>query len=163
MTRFKDLLTPGPGSTPKEEQQRASAGLADAVSVSNLRQWKGFGDLPVHAKCLVLAVAPYSQYDLTLLDILDESLASGRAAAVPVYVVNFLDYDDMKQVRADFPGIVQVHQTPLAALWESGAPKKIAWGKQARDLAGEVLGLDPEELSLRVAAESPSYANRPAP
>jgi hypothetical protein len=161
MNRFKDLLTPGQGSTPKDEQQRASAGLADALSGSNLRRWEGRGALPVQGKCLLLAVAPYSQYDLTLLDVLDESLDSGRSPAIPVYVANLLDYDRVEQVRADFPGIAQAHQTPLAALWESGTPKKIAWGKQARDLAAEALGLDPEVLSRRVAAESPSYANRP--
>jgi hypothetical protein len=162
MTRFKDLLTPNQLSTPMVEQQHASAGLADAVSASNLRRWEGGGGLPAQGKCLVLAVAPYSQYDLTLLDILDESLKSGQGG-IPVYVINLLDYDNPEQVRADFPGIAQVHQTPLAALWESGTPKKIAWGKHARDMVAEALGLAPEDLSGRVAAESPSYANRLAP
>jgi hypothetical protein len=161
MTRFKDLLTPGLHSTPKDEQQRASSGLADAVSGSNLRRWEGRGVLPAQGECLLLAVAPYSQYDLTLLDILDESLDS-RLSSVPVYVVNLLDYDSVDQVRVDFPGIGQVQQTPLAALWESGAAKKIAWGKQARDMVAEALGLDPEDVSHRVAAESPSYSNRAA-
>ena len=162
MTRFKDLLTPSQRSTPKDEQKRASAGLADAVSASNLRRWEGRGVLPVQGKCLVLAVAPYSQYDLTLLDVLDESLASGQAA-FPVYVVNLLDYDTVEQVRADFPGIAQANQTPLAALWESGSPTRTAWGKHARDVVAEALGLAPEDLSRRVVAESPSYANRLAP
>src|SRR5436309_1971841 len=146
MTRFKDLLTPGQLTTPADEQQRAAAGLDDAISASNLRRWEGRGILPVQGKCLVLAAAPYSQYDLTLLDILDESLGSGGLPAVQVYVINLLDYDNVEQARADFPGIAQVHQTPLAALWESGMPKKTASGKQARDLAAEALGLDPEAL-----------------
>src|SRR5262245_14579264 len=130
MTRFRDLLKPGPDSTPKEEQRRASAGLAEAVSASNLRWWQGYGDLPSQGQWLLLAVAPYSQYDLTLLDILDDSLGFGRAEAAPVYVVNLLDYQNVDQLRADFPGVGQVHQTPLTALWESGSLKRTEAGKQ---------------------------------
>jgi hypothetical protein len=159
MSRFKDLLSPGERTSPMDEQRRASAGLADAVSASNLRRWEGRAVLPERGKCLLLAVAPYSQYDLALLDILDERLGSGWAEAVPVYVVNLLEYDSADQVRADFPGLKQVHQTPLAALWEDGAAK-VAGGKQARDLAAEALGLDPEELLRRVAAEAPGYSKR---
>jgi hypothetical protein len=163
MTRFRDLLSPGQHTTPKEEQERASAGLAAVVSASNLRRWEGHSDLPNQGKCLLLAVAPYSQYDLTLLDLIDESLEAGRAPAVSVYVVNLLDYPSVAEVRADFPGIAQVHQSPLAALWAPGAPKKVAGGKQARDMAAEALGLAPEEVARRVATEPPNYANREAP
>jgi hypothetical protein len=158
MTRFRDLLKPGPDSTPKDEQQRASAGLADAVSASNLRWWQGHGALPTEGRWLLLAVAAYSQYDLTLLDILDESLGSGRGEAVPVYVVNLLDYENVGQVRADFPG-APVHQNPLAALWESGSLKRATAGKQARDMVAQVLGLDAEDLHRRIVDESPSYSN----
>jgi hypothetical protein len=93
MTRFKDLLTLGQHSTPKEEQLRASAELADAVSASNLRRWEGRGALPAQGQCLLLAVAPYSQYDLAVLDILDERLGLGQSPAIPVYVVNLLESD----------------------------------------------------------------------
>ena len=160
MTRFRDLLKPDL-STPKDEQVRASKGLADALAASELRRWEGRGTLPAQGKCLLLAVAPYSQYDLTLLDLIDERLGAKPPARPPVYVyvVNLLDYDGAEQVDADFPGVAQVHQTPLAAVWESGSPKKATWGKQARDMAAEVLGLSADDLSRRVKAESPSYAN----
>jgi hypothetical protein len=107
------------------------------VAASNLRQWEGSEGLPIKGKCLVLAVTPYSQYDRTLLDILDESLDSGRAAAGPVYVVNLLEYDNVEQVREDFPGIVQVHQTPLAALWEADR-----FGTDGPDRKAKVPALD---------------------
>ena len=158
MRRFRELLKPDL-LTPKDEQDRASKGLAGAVAESNLRWWKGSRGLPAQGKCLLIAVAPYSQYDLTLLDLIDETLDAERPARAPVYVVNLLEYDKVEQVGQDFPGIAQVHQTPLAAVWESGAPKKVAWGKQARDLAAEVLGRSADEWSRRVKAESPSYAN----
>jgi hypothetical protein len=158
MTRFRDLLKPQPGSTPKDEQERASKGLADAVAQSNLRWWRKGEPTPCQGKCLLLAVAPYSQYDLTLLDVIDESLGGGRSDAVQVYVVNWQDYESADQLAPDFPGITQAHQTPLAAVWEPGSPKKAAWGKKARDMAAEALGLPAEDLSSRIKAESPSYA-----
>jgi Urease alpha-subunit, N-terminal domain len=35
--------------------------------------------------------------------------------------------------------------TPLVAYWESGSPKKIEWGKRARDMIADLLGFDVEE------------------
>jgi hypothetical protein len=157
MTRFRDLLKPRPGSTPKDDQEHASNGLAEAVAESNLRLWRKGEPTPYQGKCLLLAVAPYSQYDLTLLDVIDESLAGGLPPAVHVYVVNLQYYDSAEQLGPDFPGMTQAHQPPLAAVWEPGSPKKVAWGKQARDLAAEALGLPAEDLSRRIKAESPSY------
>jgi hypothetical protein len=47
----------------------------------------------------------------------------------------------------------------VAALFESGSAKAVACGKKARDLAAEALGLPADELTRRVVAESPSFAN----
>jgi hypothetical protein len=157
MNRFKDLLKPTPGSDPRDEQRRASKGLADAVAASNLRWWKESRALPDQGTYLLLAVAPYSQYDLALLDLIDERLREFGTATV--YVVNLLDYDSIEAIRADFPAVVHVQQTPLAALWIPGHAVRAAAGKAARDLAAELLGLSPDEVARRVLAESPSYLN----
>lgn len=93
MTRFRDLLKPTPLSTPKDEQIHASVGLANAVASSNLRWWERGRALPHPEPYVLLAVAPYSQYDLTLLDLVDETVGSGPSEAMPVYVVNLLDYE----------------------------------------------------------------------
>jgi len=159
MTRFRDLLKPGPQSCPAEEQRRASAGLADAVMRSNLRWWRA--GARVQGDYLLLAVAPYSQYDLVLLDLLDERLDSD-GQAVPVYVANLQEYETVDQVNADFPGVGHPHQTPVA-LSRAGALEKVALGKRARDMAAEALGLPADELSRRVIAEAPSSTNSPAP
>ncbi len=158
MTHFRDLLKNDTSSTPSEEQRRASEGLADAVERSHLRWWRNREAEPEQGIWLLLAVAPYSQYDLTLLDLLDERLHS-ESLSLPVYVVNLQDYDSLEQIAVDFPGAGQVHQTPLAALCEPGLPPKVAWGKKARDMTALALGLSPENLSLRIMSESPSYAN----
>ena len=80
MRRFRDLLKPDPRSTPLGEQDRASKRLAGAVAESNLRWWKKGETGSGHGKFLLLGVASYSQYDLTQLDLIDESLDSANAS-----------------------------------------------------------------------------------
>jgi hypothetical protein len=158
MTRFRDLLAYDPASTPGDEQRRASERLADAVARSHLRWWGGGKVVPCQGKCLLLVVAPFSQYDLTLLDLLNERLAA-KQPPVPVYVANLQDYATAEQLRADFPGIGAAPQTPIVAICEPGSPRTVACGKKARDMLAEALGLSADELSRMIVAESPSYAN----
>jgi hypothetical protein len=106
----------------------------------------------------VLVVAPFSQYDLTLLDFLDERLDTDQFP-VSVYVANLQDYATTEQLSADFPGIGAGHQTPILAICDSGSPWTVAYGKKARDIVAQVLGLQADELSRRIVAESPSYVN----
>jgi hypothetical protein len=155
MTRFRTLLAPGQGATPKEDQDHASRGLADAVSQSHLHWWKKRDANVNQGSYLLLAVAPYSQYDLALLDVIDERLGSNPSPSARIYVVNLMDYENEERLESDFPGIGRVHQTPIATLWESGKPKKSACGKQARDLAAEALGVSGDYLYQRIVAESP--------
>jgi len=161
MTRFRDLLTYDPASTPGDEQRRASEGLADAVARSRLRWWKGSKVASSQGKCILLVVAPFSQYDLTLLDLLDERLHTNQAP-VPVYVANLQDYATAEQLNADFPGIGTAPQTPIVAICDSGLPQTVACGKKARDMVAQALGLSADELSRRIIAESPSYVNSTA-
>ena len=114
------------------------------------------GVAPCGGKCLLLAVAPYSRYDLALLDRIDERLASGLAPAVQVYVANVRDYDSVEQLTADFPGAPPALQTPLAAVWGAESEKQVAWGKWARDLAAEALGLSAEPVAGRIKADAPA-------
>lgn len=155
MSRFLDLLTPDARSTPKDEQDRASARLADAVARSNLRWWRERGAGPCGGECLLLAVAPYSRYDLALLDLVDEAQA-GDPPAVEVYVANLRDYDSVEQLNEDFPGAPQAAPTPLAARWAPGVEKRVVWGARARDLAASALGLPPEQVAERVRADATS-------
>ena len=119
MTRFQALLTPDPSSTPKAEQDRASLQLCGVVEQSNLRWWKRRGPAMPAGKALLLVVAPYSQYDLVLLDLIDEALAPRRGASVPVYVANLQHYETVEQLHADIPAINHAPpQTPVAAIWK---------------------------------------------
>lgn len=156
MRRFRDLLMAGASTTPMEEQRRASAQLADTVSLSNFRWWQGHPAQPPEGSWLLVAVAPYSQYDLTLLDILDESIGSGRAVLLPLYVANLLDYQNAEQVRADFRGCVS-HRNPVVSLWDAASHVRSESGKRARDLLAETLHLDGEALQQRILEESPRF------
>jgi hypothetical protein len=157
MRRFRDLLAYDPALTPAEEQRRASERLADAVAQSCLRWWKGPKGVPSQEKCILLVIAPFSQYDLTLLDILDDRLGIDPYP-FPVYVGNLQDYATLEQLRADFPEIVAAPQTPIVAICDPGS-RTVACGKKARDLAAEALGIPAGGLSREIIAESPSYVN----
>src|SRR5437763_5348887 len=104
MSRFQVLLKPD-SSFPKEAQERASRQLADVVKSSHLHWGTEKAAIPLRGKVLLLVVAPYSQYDLALLDVLDAALARPRAPkrllSVPVYVVNVQQYQTVEQLTED--------------------------------------------------------------
>jgi len=140
MTNFRDLLAPDPASTPGEEQRRASERLADAVARSHLHWWKARQEANGVGKCLLVVVAPYSQYDLTLLDLLDETLEACQSP-LPVYVANVLDYASVEQLIAEFPelgmrrkrrslrSVKPAQQRPSRAAKRQGIlrPRRLAW------------------------------------
>lgn len=162
MTRFQALLKPDATSTPNAEQERASRQLPDVVKGSHLHWWTKKDAIPTQGKALLLVVAPYSQYDLALLDVLDAALARPRAPkrllSVPIYVANLQEYQTVEQLTEDIPTITQAPpQTPVAALWENGDLTKSAWGKQGRELAADALGLSSEDLNEWMVAKVPKY------
>src|SRR5689334_13677102 len=119
MSRFQALLKPDSNSTPKAEQERASCQLRDVVKSSHLHWWTKKATIPTQGRALLLGVAPYSQYDLALLDVLDALLARPRAPkrllSVPVYVANLLLYQTVEQLTRDIPALTQAPpQTPVA-------------------------------------------------
>jgi hypothetical protein len=73
-------------------------------------------------------------------------------------VANLQQYQTVEQLTEDIATITQAPpQTPVAIVWENGILSKSAWGKQARDLAAEALGLSSEDLNERVVAKVPRY------
>ena len=162
MTRFQALLKPDSTSTPMAEQERASRQLPDVVRSSRLKWWTKKAAIPAHGKALLLVIAPYSHYDLALLDVLDAALARPRARKglllVPIYVADLQQYRNVEQLSEDIPTITYAPpQTPVAAVWEDGILSKCAWGKQGRDLVADALGLSSEDLNRRVITKVPKY------
>jgi hypothetical protein len=160
MNRFQALLKAD--STPKAEQERACRELPEVVKSSHLHWWTKKSAMPTQGKALLLVVAPYSQYDLALLDVLDAALgwtrAPKRLLVVPIYVASVQQYQTVEELTQDIPSMTQAPpQTPVAAVWEKGIWSKSAWGKQGRDLAADALGLASEDLNERVMARIPKY------
>lgn len=160
MTRFRDLLAFKPGSTPGEEQRRASAGLPEAVRRSLMKWWKDWKPPFAPTPYLLIAIAPYSQYDLTLLEIVEERLAS-EPAKLPVFVANVLDFSSIEELNRVFPGVAST-QTPLTLCRDLTGKELSASGKGARDAIAEVLGLSANEITRQIQAEAPSYRNSPS-
>ncbi|MFO0926559.1 MAG: hypothetical protein U0736_05900 [Gemmataceae bacterium] len=162
MTRFRDLLQADLTATPTEDQLRASAGLAAAVAGSHLRWWQRCDGPAGTGTRLLLAVAPYSQYDLTLLDLIDEQLGAAPLP-VTVYVANLLEYATLAELSADFPGVGPAPQTPIVALWDGSSSPTVVWGKRGRDLLARALGLGADLMTRWTITGLPHAAAPAAP
>jgi hypothetical protein len=106
----------------------------------------------------LLVVAPFSQYDLVLLDILEERLAACDCLE-PIYVANLQDYKTIEHLNQDIPGITITHPTPILAACNFERSPFVSSGKKARDFIASVVGIAPDELLQRINAEAPSYNN----
>src|SRR5437899_12164701 len=118
MTRFQAFLKPDSTSTPMAEQERASRQLPDVVRSSRLKWWTKKAAIPAHRKALLLVIAPYSHYDLALLDVLDAALPLQRAPkvllVVPIYVADLHQYRKVEQLSEDTPPMTYAPlDTPL--------------------------------------------------
>ncbi len=161
MTSFQDLLLkPVPGSMPGEKQLEASRQLPTVVQNSQFKWWDQASQLPTVGGFLLLIVAPYSHYDLALLDLLNEQI--GRRSillgsqSVPVYVANLLTYPSAESLLQEFPIVKNPPlQTPLTLMGQNGAWVQSAEGKWGRDLAATALGIVADTLNQQVIARVP--------
>ena len=82
--RFADLLRPDPNLTPGEEQDRASTELPSWVADSAMHWLAAPDSVNGTAEKLVVGVAVWSGYDLTLLDELNRFAAANPGVRVCV-------------------------------------------------------------------------------
>ena len=162
MTRFQDLLKPDAASTPRLDQERASRQLPEAVKASRLFWWTKAHAIPTESSFLLIIVAPYSHYDLAMLDILDDMIAnpwvSNHSRIGPIYVANLLDYQSLDQLTKEIPIITRAPlQTPVAAVWIDEEWRNTESGKRGRDLVAAEFGISPEAFNERVIARVPKY------
>ena len=140
---FRDLLTHEPKLPAAESQRRASAELPDRVRKSVLTWWPDRSDTNGTGSRLVLGVAVWSNYDLRLLDLMNEAVASGTQPGLSVAVFNLDDVGSPDEFQRIFPGIGEVLQAPAVGYWEAGKLKETATGYFARQLVGRLLNFDP--------------------
>lgn len=134
MTKFLDLLKPvllDPG----KQQEYAKQQFPYLVKESKYLKWRDNNRL---SNCMLIIVAHWSQYDLAMLDIIEETLTS---ESIPVYLT-LAGLEDLDEIQPKMP-VVSFYE-------DKNIPEKKAWGKNGRDLIAEILGLDPEEFNQEV-------------
>ena len=127
--KFQNLLTPT--TTPAQEQHHATTELTNIIKQSHLQWWKDKQPTQ-NKKYILLIIAPYSQHDLTLLDILEEKLTT-HPHPTPIYIANILDYQTIEHLNQDIPGITIAHPTPIIA-HHTPEQTTIQTGQKAREL-----------------------------
>lgn len=127
--------------------------LAERVRRSALAWFPDRADTNGTGSRLVIGVAVWSNYDLRLLDLANEAVASGAHERVQVAVFNIDDIASPADLQRIFPGIGEVFQTPAVGYWEAGELKETATGFFARQLVGRVLGFD-SQLAVEQPAQT---------
>jgi hypothetical protein len=154
MTRFRQLLQPSTETSPGQEQRRASESLPGAIAASPFHPWCGRADFD---DGLLILVAPYSQYDLALLEEME-----ARAPTIPVYVGNLMDYPSLDALKNDVPDVGGSPATPIAKHWSRSVPGPTVSGKAARDMIASLLGVNPAKFNQRLLNASPRLQAVPA-
>ena len=141
---FRDLLNHGPKLSPADSQRRAATELPECVRQSALTWWPDRTETNGTGRRLVIGVAVWSNYDLRLLDLVNEVVLAGNHSDVLVAVFDIDAVASQAELQRIFPGIGEVIQTPAVGYWDGGQLKETASGFSGRQLVGRVLGFDPQ-------------------
>jgi hypothetical protein len=145
MNRFTSLW-PVPGTPglhgPSADQAEVVRRLPAAVADSPLHWWSPGDPVAERGARLLLGIAPYSWYDLRLLDLVDEALSTWRGPEAPprVDVFSTLDCRTQDDFHHYVPGVAPVYQTPVLGRWQDGVQVSKATGALARDEAARLFG-----------------------
>ena len=145
---FRALLTAAVGELPGETQLRAARLLPERVKAGPLDWWptdaipNGTGDR------LLVGIAVWSAYDLTLLDLLENAVRHGHGAGTPVGVFN-VDQLAPAGLERLLPGIGFVHHSPVVGHWVGGKLVEKSCGFHARELVSRLFGLDAKAVIER--------------
>lgn len=133
-------------SDPVEAQKKASKKLVEVVRQSKLRWWNDRISLgsPLPEQFSLLIIATYSNYDLWLLDSINQKLNMQKT--LPIYVSNIDHYLTLEDLKKEIPIISELYQTPIFVKYNLGW-LNIANGKDAREAVGEFVGMNPKEIS----------------
>jgi hypothetical protein len=135
--RFTELRRTGLSIS--EENDQAEQLFPVLIQQSHLQSWNP-GD-PIHGgRRLLVGVATWSLYDLSLLDVLDQVIAEGCSGLDRIDV---FDMDQTKQGAFEHyvPGLGKVVRTPVAGLWEDGILGDKGFGWRAIRLISGLLGV----------------------
>lgn len=122
MLKFVDLIRPG-----------AQVALPNIVAGTKLSLWKPSGLVPIRGRCVLIAFATWSTYDLRILDSLSEILQSSDATDDRVSIVD-LDTLTPEQIGQCFSFPDKPQQEPFVSVWEDGRQIEANWGWRAKEL-----------------------------
>jgi hypothetical protein len=142
---FRDLRA----SDPKASEQ-----LAERVRRSALTWFPDRAETNGAGRRLVIGVAVWSNYDLRLLDLVNEAVRAGKQLDLHVAVFNIDELSSPAELQRIFPGIGEVFQTPAVGYWEAGQLKETASGFAGRQLVARLLGFDPKLVLEQPAASA---------
>jgi len=147
---FRSLLRIVPGEEPGEAQRRAARELPDRVKASSFDWWPADAIPNGTGNRLLLGVAVWSGYDLTMLDLLEDAIRGGHGSGIPVGI---FDIDQLTPADLErlIPELGVIHHSPVVGYWERGKLAEKACGFQAREIASRLFGLDPKAMIDRPA------------
>jgi hypothetical protein len=136
---FRDLRVSDP---------HASRQLAERVRQSALTWFPDHVETNGTGRRLVVGVAVWSNYDLRLLDLMNEA---AKQPDLCVAVLNIDELGSQADIQRVFPGIGDVFQTPVVGYWAAGQLRETASGFAGRQLVGRLLGFDPQVVLQQTA------------
>jgi len=152
MTRFHDLFRePSRGPHDPFAPDRRSEHFPAIVADTPFHLWKPGDPIPATGHRLLIGIATWNGYDMSLLDLIEESLRGGRTPPVRVDVFDTDQCRSFEDFRRYVPGIAEGYQTPLVGHWVDGILRESAWGYDGCELAIRVCGLDPESSRRHIA------------
>jgi hypothetical protein len=131
-------------ANPSEQAKHLSARLLEALSRSRLHSWKLGDDIAPTNRRVLVGVAPYSGYDLKLLEALNKLPLDPISDRIDIFDV--LACRTQEDFEKYIPGIGKVYQTPVVGMWEKGRLVQRHSGYNARELLMRLYGISKERL-----------------
>jgi hypothetical protein len=122
-----------------EENDRAEQLFPVLIQQSHLHLWNP-GDLIFGGRRLLVGVATWSLYDLSLLDVLEQAVIEGWCCLdrIDIFKLDRVERGDFERY---LPGLGKVLGTPVAGHWEDGVLCDNGFGWQAFRLTSGLLGV----------------------
>jgi hypothetical protein len=144
MSTFFDLfLKSSFRPLPETDPAWADLELESLLGSRGLRLWRPGDPIVERGVRLLVGVAPWSGYDMRLLDVIAEAIETSGQPKYPVVdVFNTADCKQQQDFRQYVPRLRQVSQTPVVGLWRDGRLTEAKQGYEARDLVARLFRSD---------------------
>jgi hypothetical protein len=141
MNKFVELLGNIGSISVGMQQKYAIQQLPNLIRESNLAWCKDGKYESFCGRFMAIGVAPYSREDLELLDFVNYTLSINPVDQICVCVFSVLDCCNYCYFDNFILELGKFYQTPLVGLWENRKLISKEWGKQARELVRQEIGI----------------------